>query len=103
MKLGENNHLMRKLFSQSFMRIGKKMWIFHTVQDRPIMELECAAFWAIWGDSGYYVDPQIIEKSRFERGNLEKLIDFEFWIKKPAAIPKRYEMHCSDLYFFKFH
>ena len=29
MKLSENNHLMRQSFSQSFMRIGQKLWIFY--------------------------------------------------------------------------
>ena len=29
MKLCENNHLMRYLFLQSFMRIGQKMWILY--------------------------------------------------------------------------
>ena len=29
MKLGENNHLTRKSFSPSFIRIGQKLWIFY--------------------------------------------------------------------------
>ena len=29
MKLGENNHIIRQLFSPSFTRIGQKLWIFH--------------------------------------------------------------------------
>ena len=37
----------------------------HTGQMRPIIQLERAAFWAIWGDSGYYGDPQTMRKSSF--------------------------------------
>ena len=29
MKLGENDYLMRQLFSPSFMRIGQKLWNFY--------------------------------------------------------------------------
>ena len=50
---------------RKYPRSGYFLVMNDTGQMRPIIQLECAAIWAIWGDSDYYGDPQIMGKSSF--------------------------------------